>query len=315
MADTVVQRHFSEQRKEVIPTPNKSRRVRRKLSLDSWLLVAPFIILLFLAGVVPAVYAVVESFTSSTTGGFAGLTNYHTVISNFSFWSSFEDVGILLLVWLPILIVGVVLLALLIDATRNWFGHLMMFIYYIPSALVGIANFMLWMLLIDPTVSPVKFLLHAIGVTTLDGILASQFRVIFVLAFMLFFEGAGSWLLIVYGGLNSIPGEVLEAARIDGCSTWNMIRYVKLPLIAPWIGYMALMNFAYGFQLVLEPQLLSIIGQGLISPQWSPNQLSYTFAYSIGNIGAAAALSIIMLLITLGIAFVIVTRTSILERS
>ncbi len=288
---------------------------RLKMPKESLLLFLPFVALLLVAGIIPALYAIVESFKSPVSGGFAGFTNYATVASNFSFLSSFEDVGSLLLVWLPILVVGVTCLALLIDATRNWFGRLMMFFYYIPSALVGIANFMLWMLLIDPAVSPVKFLLHGFGVTNLNQILARQWSVILVLALMLFFEGAGSWLLIVYGGLNSISDEIMEAARIDGCDGWKMIRYIKLPLIAPWIGYLALMNFAYGLQLVLEPQLLSIIGQGLISPQWSPNQLSYTFAYSIGNIGAAAALSIIMLLVTLGLAVIVVTRTGILEKS
>jgi multiple sugar transport system permease protein len=75
------------------------------------------------------------------------------------------------------------------------------------------------------------------------------------------------------------------------------------------------MNFAYGFQIFLEPQVLNEVAQGLISPQWSPNQLSYTYAYAVGNTGAAAALSIILLVITLAIAMVVVTRTGILEQS
>ena len=76
---------------------------------------------------------------------------------------------------------------------------------------------------------------------------------------------------------------------------------MKLPMIRPWLGYMTLLNLAYGFQLFLEPQVLSQVTHGLISPQWTPNQLSFTYAYQILDTPAAAAMSVILLLITLGL--------------
>jgi multiple sugar transport system permease protein len=274
-------------------------------------LTAPYVVASILVGVVPALYALEQSLTSGT--GFAGLTNFTTVITDFNFLPSFANVGLLLLAWLPPMIVIVVALALLVDAQRGRFGRLMMFLYYIPGALAGMTNFMLWLLILDPTVSPVGFLLR--GNPSLDSVLASPSNVIWAIAAMLFFQGAGSWLVIVVGGLNSIDQDVLEAARIDGCDNWKMAWRVKIPIVAPWIGYMALMNFAYGFQIFMEPQVLSTAVQGLISPQWSPNELSYTYAYEVGNTGAAAALSIILLLITLGLGYIIVTRTGLFDRS
>jgi multiple sugar transport system permease protein len=279
------------------------------------MLVGPFLIVLVVAGALPAIYAVVESLISSTTGGFAGLSNYLTVVTNFRFLPSFGDVGLLLLVWLPMMVVGVVGLSLLVDASRGRFGRTMLFVYYIPAALAGITNFMLWLLILDPNVSPVAFFWKALGQTSIDGLLSSPMNVIWILAAMLFYEGSGSWLLIVLGGLNSISDEVIEAAQIDGCNQWKLAWRIKLPMITPWIGYLVLMNFAYGFQIFLEPQLLAAAAQGILSPQWSPNQLSYTYAYSVGNTGAAAALSVILLIITLGLGVLIVTKTGLLERS
>jgi len=281
---------------------------------DQAVLIIPYVAVFLLVGVIPAIYALVESFLSPTGSGFAGFINFVTVVTNFRFWASFANVGILLAVWLPIMIIGVVTLALLIDAVRDRLGHAMLFIYYLPGALAGITNFMLWLLLIDPAVSPIKFLLNASGTATLDGILSSSRNIFLILSAMLFFQGAGSWILILYGGLNSIPGDILEAARIDGCNDLRLVWSIKLPLLLPWIGYMALMNFAYGFQIFLEPQVLNVVAQGLISPQWSPNQLSYTYAYEVGNVQAAAALSVILLMITLGIALVVVTKTGIFDR-
>lgn len=291
----------------------RPRRARQ--SGHTLLLVGPYFIALLLVGALPAVYALIQSFISPLGGGFAGLLNYQTVLTNFRFIASFGNVGLLLLVWLPMMVVGVVGLALLIDAARGRFGKFMLFIYYLPGALAGMTNFMLWLLILDPNVSPIRFLWNATGQTSIDGILASPMHVVWVLAAMLFYQGAGSWLLIIYGGLNSVSDEVIEAARIDGCSAWQMAWRVKLPIIAPWIGYLVLMNFAYGFQIFLEPQVLATAAQGILSPQWSPNQLSYTYAYEVGNTGAAAALSVILLVITLALGVLIITKTGTLERS
>jgi multiple sugar transport system permease protein len=278
------------------------------------LLVAPYLIVMLAAGMIPAGYAIYESFTNPNSGQFAGLSNYHTVIDDFRFWPAFEHVGLLIVIWIPMMVVGVVGLALLIDATRGRFGNVMLFVFYIPGALSGMANFMLWLLLLDPTVSPIKFLLRAAGAHTLDDVLTTAPDVAVVLAAMLFFQGAGSWLLIVYGGLNTISEEVIEASRLDGCGHWRAALYVKLPIIRPWIAYLALVNFAYAFQVFLEPQLLSQAAHGLVSPTWSPNQLSYTYAFEIGNIPGAAALSVIILVVTLVLGIVIVSKTGLFEK-
>jgi len=130
-----------------------------------------------------------------------------------------------------------------------------------------------------------------------------------ILAAMLFFQGCGTWLVIVNGGLNGIPDEVIEAAVVDGAGPWAMARMIMLPIIRPWIGYMLLLNIAYGFQLFIEPQVMSQVTHGQISPQWSPNQLSYTYAYQILDTGAAAAMSVILLVISLVLGLWIVLRS------
>ena len=172
------------------------------------------------------------------------------------------------------------MLALLIDASPGRFGASMRFIYYLPGALAGIANFMLWLFLLNPGQSPIDFLWHGFGYTTLNEV-AQPGNLPAILAAMLFFQGAGTWVVVLNGGLNGIPNELLEAARIDGASAWEIAWRVKLPMIRPWLGYMTLLNLAYGFQLFLEPQVLSQVTHGLISPQWTPNQLSFTYAYQI----------------------------------
>jgi multiple sugar transport system permease protein len=132
---------------------------------------------------------------------------------------------------------------------------------------------------------------------------------------MLIFLGSGTWIVIVYGGLNNIPDEVLEAAIIDGASAWSLAWRIKLPLIRPWIGYLTLVNIAYGFQLFLEPSVMSQVTHGVVPSEWSPNELSYTYAYRLLDTGGAAALSVILLAATLLIGILVITRTKLLGES
>jgi len=271
------------------------------------ILTLPFVALLLVAGIIPTIYAIEKSLQVVEDSSY-GLGNFVTIVSDFRFVDTFVHIGITLLVWMPIMMVGVVGLALMVHASRGRFGSIMRFIYYIPGALAGVANFMLWLFILNPGQSPVDFLWNGFGFTTLNQV-AQPGHLPVILAAMLFFQGAGTWLVIINGGLNGIPDEVLEAAVVDGAGAWAIAWRVMLPIIRPWIGYMLLLNIAYGFQLFIEPQVMSQVTHGQISPQWSPNQLSYTYAYQILDTGAAAAMSVILLVISLGLGLWIVLRS------
>jgi multiple sugar transport system permease protein len=133
----------------------------------------------------------------------------------------------------------------------------------------------------------------------------------FIFLIMGFFVGAGIWIAIQYGALEGISSEVMEAATMDGCNEWQKALYIKLPLIRPYIIYQFILIFAGNVQLFVEPQLLS--NQTYIHANvplvWSPNQLAYSFAFDLGNFGAAAALALIMLAIGLGASYLMVSWT------
>jgi multiple sugar transport system permease protein len=270
-------------------------------------LVAPFLVLLLVGGLLPALYALVKSFQANGRVAFGGISAYRTAVGDFRFGPAFQHIGIVMVIWLPVMMVGVVGLALLLHRAPRRMSSIGRFVFYLPGALVGMANLVLWVFILDPTQSPIKPILGFFGLTNIDQVL-SPGHLPFVLAMMLFFEGAGTWIVVVYGGLNGIPEEVLEAASLDGASMGQLTRWIKLPLTFPWIAYAALMNVAYGFQLFLEPQVLSLATEGLISPQYTPNQLSYTYAFQIDNIPAASALATILLVISLLVGIVIITK-------
>ncbi len=289
--------------------------MRRREVAGAWTLLAPYLVLLLIGGIIPIGYALWVSFQVSPTllqpdlTGFGGLNAYVKAISDFRFARSFVDIFTVLIVWLPIMIVSVVGLALLVHASPGRFGSIMRFIYYIPGALGGVANLMLWVYLLNPGQSPISGFLSAMGFTTIKQVVATQGDLPVILAAMLLLQGLGQWTVTVNGGLNSIPDEILEAASLDGANAWQLAWRVKLPMIRQWIGYTALLNLAYGFQLFLEPYLLNQVASGALPSEYTPTQLGYWFAFVGNDFPTAAAMSVVIVIITLAIGLVVVFRS------
>jgi multiple sugar transport system permease protein len=270
--------------------------------------VAAYTVLLVAFGVVPTGYAVYFAFTESG-GTFAGLSNFTAAARDFRFLPAVEHVCLYLAFWLATLVVLVVGLALLLHRlTARRVGAALRFLYYLPGALAGAAGVMVWLFLLDPAVSPVGFLLRGAGYSTFGQVIApGHLPVLFT--FIAFWTGAGGWIVVMYGALNTVPPELLEAARIDGAGAWTTARRIQLPMLRKWIVYMVILSFAGGTQLFVEPQLLSQASVGVAGRDYSPNQLSYDFAFENNNVNTAAAVSVELLLVGLVVAAVFVARS------
>ena len=114
-----------------------------------------------------------------------------------------------------------------------------------------------------------------------------------------FWTGAGGWILVMSGGLNNIPGDLAEAARIDGAGPIANALRIELPLIRKWIAYMVILAFATGTQLFVEPQLVTPASLGLVPAAWSSNQLAYQLAFRYADFNGAAAIAVDLLAIGL----------------
>ena len=226
-----------------MPAIARPSQARRRIGLagaetrGAAILVMPFVLLLIVAGIIPTDLRGHQEPAGRSTARASGSAASRRIIGDFRFMDTFLHIGITLVVWLPLMMIGVVAMALLVHASPGRFGSAMRFVYYMPGALAGVANFMLWLFILNPGQSPVDFLWNGFGFTTLNEV-AQPGHLPVILAAMLFFQGAGTWLVIVNGGLNGIPDEVLEAAVVDGAGPWALAWMIMLPIIRPWIGYM-----------------------------------------------------------------------------
>ena len=273
--------------------------------------VALYVGLLLLLGVAPAGYAIYLSLAANAGGGFASA--FHAAFTDYRFGPAFAHILEFMAIWLISQTVFVVGLVLMMHNMAQRVGALFRFLFYIPGALAGAASVIVWLFMLDPTASPFAFVLHWFGYGVLDNTIAPG-NLPAIFALMAFWTGAGGWIVVMYGALNNIPHELIEAAQIDGSNAFQAALWIKLPLIRKWIVYMLLLSFAGGTQLFVEPTVLGSASLGIgVTKYWSPNQLGWFVASEYNQYNEAAAISVILLVIGLVVAAVLVWRGRLFE--
>ena len=272
-----------------------------------------YVLLLLVFGVLPMVYALYLSFTKR--GQFVGLDNYVKAVGDFRFLPAVQHVAAFLVIWVVTLTVLVTLLALIVHSMRvRWLSSTTRFLFFIPGAFAGAASVMLWLFLLNPSVSPVSFVLKWFGYTNfVQAIDLNNLPLIFTV--IAFWTGAGAWIIIMYAALNNISDEIMEAARCDGASAIKTAWYIQLPLIRKWIAYMVVISVAVGTQLFAEPKILAQASRNQIPKHYSLNQLAYVTAFGPqADFNSSAAISMMLLVVAAGLAAFFVFRGGLFDR-
>lgn len=292
-------------------TANKvsGRHPGRRRRMAPYLFLAPYLLFMVVIGICPVLYAVYISFKDVTPSRGQGFfANYVTGVTDFRFLGTVGNVGTYLAVWLPCLLVVTFLAAFLLDARPGRVSTVLRVIYYLPSSLAGSASVLLWLFMLDPTVSPFKPLWNLFGLHSLEQIVTPD-HTAYIVATIALSLGAGGWIVVLFGALQSIPEEMLGAARVDGCGGFRVVRYIKLPLVYRYAWLIFILSFAGGTQVFVEPQILASTNSGFVSPTWSINELSYLYAFQYGRFGVSAAISTMLLGVSFIVAVIVVLRT------
>jgi multiple sugar transport system permease protein len=296
----------------VTPARRATVRRARAAGISGPLFVSGYVVLLLAFGVLPTLYAVYLAVTN-VRGQFTGLNQFVRVFQDFRFWPAFGNILVYLVFWLLLIVVLTVGVAVVLRSRMPApLSAALRFLYYIPGALAGVASVLVWLFMLDPSVSPIGWLLKSLGLNTFAEVLAPG-HLSLIFALIAFWTGAGGWIVVMYGALNNIPQEVLEAARMDGAGPWRLALHIQIPMIRKWIVYLVILAFAAGTQLFVEPQLLQTASLGRVSPTWSPNQLAYSYAFQHGDFNGAAAISLVLLVIGLIGAGLLVTRSGLFK--
>jgi raffinose/stachyose/melibiose transport system permease protein len=161
---------------------------------------------------------------------FIGLENYATLIKDNMFWTStwhslqlaiFSTASLLLYLGISLVL-----------ASKIKGSDLLRKIYLIPMLLSSVAIAQLWMKIFDPSNGMLNKFLGFFGIVNTPVWLADPNIALYAIFIPIIWQYAGFYILIYYAALKNVSDEVIEAAKIDGASAWQIAYKIKLPLIS-----------------------------------------------------------------------------------
>lgn len=294
---------------DVQPRPRRRNGLARREARTGLLWVQAWFIGFIVFTIGPIIAAIYLSFTEWKGVGaprWIGFGNYVELITDDPlFWKSLEVTGVFAIIYLPLnLVIGLAMAMLMNQRLRG--VAVFRTIYYLPSVLSGVAVAILWGFVFHRDYGVLNAFLGFFGIPPVPW-LQDPHWVIPALVIMQLW-GVGGSVIIYLGGLQGIPTELYEVAKIDGARWWPTLFRVTLPMMSPVIF----------FQLVLGViATLQIFTQAYVLTNGGPDYASFFYALNIYQrafvdlrLGYASALSVVLFLIIVGITAIIFKTSS-----
>ncbi|MGB3731943.1 carbohydrate ABC transporter permease [Microbacterium sp.] len=280
--------------RQVVPRTVRRPRRRRGESLRGWLYASPTAIFVACLFVIPLLLVLQMSASDwPLLGGNRGINlpkNFSDAVMHRLFWDSVRFTLIYTGITTVILIALGLGLALLVQESTRWKGFLRT-AFLIPSALGLASASLLFYVLYSPIAGPFADLMKSWGITFLGTPTGALWSTIFLIVW----RYAGFYMLLMLVGLQGIPDDVYEAARIDGAGRWQTFRDITVPLLRPTFALTTIMCVT-GSLLAFE-QFYILTKGGPDNSTMTVVQLIYNVAFQGQNsLGIAGALSVIVLL-------------------
>ena len=284
----------------------EARVNKHKADWRGWKFMWPFAVVFVFVFIIPIVYAIyISFFKKQMVGGtkFVGFENYARLIQDPQFWSSVGRVTIFTVFQVPIMLFLAAAMALALDSMKLQGTKFFRISTFLPYAVPAVVSTMIWGFVYGAKYGLVgslnDFLGTNIDVLNPDVLLAS-------IANINTWEYAGYNMLIFYSSLSTIPHSLYEAASIDGASEWQIVKKIKLPELKGSLAITVIFSIIGSFQLFNEPSILqNMVPGNAITTYYTPNMYAYNLSFTGNQSNYAAALAIVMAIITMAIAYVV----------
>ena len=225
--------------------------------LPAYLSIAPFFILFLVFGLIPTFFSLYLAFQKWDGIGpmtFIGFSNFAYVLTDPIFGQAVRNTfEIWFMSTIPMLFIALVLAFLINQRRRSKIAYEIT--YYIPVVTSIVAITLIFGSLFDEHFGLIN---QALAILHLPPIMwtTEAWPMRWAIALMVIWRWTGSNAIIYMAGLQSIPTEFYEAARIDGAGTWQIFRYITVPLLRPVILFTVIISTIGGLTLFTEPQVL-----------------------------------------------------------
>jgi multiple sugar transport system permease protein len=227
-----------------------------------------------------------------------GSKNYETLFADPVFWKSLTNTLFYVAFSVPAQLVIGLAFALLLQAVAHWKGFFRA-LYFVPFVTSTVAISWVWRWMYQPTFGPLNKLLALVGLPELKY-LASPDQALPSIVVVLVWQALGFYVIIFLAGLEGIPVDFYEAAKIDGARVWELFRHITLPLLNPTIVFLTVIGTINGIQVFT--QVLNMSYQGMGGPLDSTKSLVlfiYNQAFQSFKMGYASAVTVVLFAIIL----------------
>lgn len=265
----------------------------RSESFAAWAFMAPGLLIVAIFVFWPIIYGIPLSFTDYSVISethFIGVDNFVKAFndSNFiiSLWNS-----LLYIIVVPVIQILAILMAILVNGKIPGV-KIFRTAYYLPVVTSMVAVALIWSWLLSNN-GVINFMLMKIGLINEQvSWLSTSSTALFVLMFITMWKGLGYYMMLYLAGLQNIPSDLYEAARVDGAGRMRVIWNITLPLLRPHIMFCTLISLMGAIRIFDEVYILTKGGPGTSTLTSSV----YIFQKGIEqfNFGYASALGLIV---------------------
>ena len=257
-------------------------------------------------------------FSGSSASGkniFVGLDNYKALFGDADnarrYWGAFGNTWYFFFIHMLVQNVLGLTFSLMLTAKGMKWARFYQTIIFIPVTLAILVTGYLWKLILNPQWGALPLMLKNFGLETLiKPWLGEQQYALTAISLVSSWQWVGIPTMMILAGLQTISDDLLEAADIAGCNSWQKILYIKLPLIKPMLGMIAILTFVNNFNAFDVVFAMENVNG---APQYATDLIGTLF-YRVGIAGqhpvgipnpgmgaAIATVTFIMLMIGVGI--------------
>lgn len=282
-----------------------SERLRE--SITAYTFISPFFILFAIFGLYPIIFMLYLSFSKWNAIGpmtYNGFSNFKYVLTDSMFWTSFTNTLLINVLGIVPQLICALLLAIVLNSTLLRGKHIFRIIYFIPNITSIVAVTLIFSILfsgegVGTWIATNFFGIDMEGIAWKEGFWGPKIAI----ATMVFWRSLGYNVIIYLAGLQSISGDLYEAAKIDGANAIVRLTQLTLPLMKPFIIFSVLMSTIAGLQLFTEPYVYFSQSGSETTPISGITMVIYlyseAFSYSTNFFGTAAATAVVLLILTI----------------
>ncbi|MGW2508113.1 carbohydrate ABC transporter permease [Streptomyces scopuliridis] len=291
------------------PTNSANGRAPRSLgvqNLAGWLFSTPFLVLFTVFMAFPILATLAMSFTDfglrnvtdPLSAEFIGFENYTKLFGDEKFLKALFNTAYFVVVGVPLTIGAGLAAAVLLNSGITRARTFFRVGFYAPVVTSIVAVAVVWTFVLDPSEGLISGLASEVGLTTPD-FLGSEALAMPSLILMAVWRNLGTVMVLFIAGLQAIPTDVREAARLDGASAWQEFRRITVPLVRPTMLYATVITTIGYLNVFEEPFVMTEGGPSNSTLTVSLNM--YREGFNFFHMGYASAMAYVLFLVIMGI--------------